>query len=204
MGAQAREESAPLRRAPVQRRSAERLDRIVDACAALLDEVGYDDLTTRAVAQRAGVPIGSLYRFFRDKRALVTALGERNMEQYSDRLATRLPRTGRDWNAVVDLVVDEYVTMRRGVAGFATMDFGSSEALSLRLAALLTEHLGAPVGPDFQRALRIAVEACDAVLRYAFRDDPAGDALVIAETKELARAYLVRFSLEHRPGAFTK
>ena len=53
---------ATLRRAPVQRRSAERLTRILDACADLLDEVGYDDLSTRAVAQRAGVPIGSVTR----------------------------------------------------------------------------------------------------------------------------------------------
>ncbi|QYC44285.1 HTH-type transcriptional repressor KstR [Nonomuraea coxensis DSM 45129] len=196
MSAQARESGALLRRAPVQQRSVERLDRIVDACAALLDEVGYEGLTTRAVARRAGVPIGSVYRFFHDKRDLVAALGERNMEEYSARLAGRLAGARRDWVAIVDLVVNEYVAMRRGVAGFATVDFGSSEALSGRLAALLAEHLGAPVGEDFRLALRIAVEACDAILRYAFRDDPAGDARVIAEAKELTQAYLARFSLE--------
>ncbi|GGS01540.1 hypothetical protein GCM10010252_45210 [Streptomyces aureoverticillatus] len=63
---------AALRRVPVQRRSAERLTRILDACADLLDETGYEDLTTRLVAERAGVPIGSVYRFFGNKRALST------------------------------------------------------------------------------------------------------------------------------------
>ncbi len=45
-----------LRRAPVQQRSAERLARILDACAELLDETGYEQLSTRAVAARAEVP----------------------------------------------------------------------------------------------------------------------------------------------------
>ncbi|MFJ4618574.1 TetR family transcriptional regulator [Streptomyces sp. NPDC088812] len=79
-----------LRRAPVQRRSAERLTRILDACADLLDEVGYDDLSTRAVAQRAGVPIGSVYRFFGNKRQMADALAQRNLERYAERVTERL------------------------------------------------------------------------------------------------------------------
>lgn len=82
-----------LRRAPVQRRSAERLTRILDACADLLDEVGYDALSTRAVAQRAGVPIGSVYRFFGNKRAMADALAQRNLEHYADRVTHRLRET---------------------------------------------------------------------------------------------------------------
>nr|MDT0523020.1 TetR/AcrR family transcriptional regulator [Streptomyces sp. DSM 41633] len=41
-----------LRRAPVQQRSADRLARILDACAGLLDEIGYEQLSTRDVALR--------------------------------------------------------------------------------------------------------------------------------------------------------
>ncbi|MFI1563410.1 TetR family transcriptional regulator [Streptomyces sp. NPDC020490] len=79
-----------LRRAPVQRRSAERLTRILDACADLLDEVGYDALSTRAVAQRAGVPIGSVYRFFGNKRQMADALAQRNLERFTERVTERL------------------------------------------------------------------------------------------------------------------
>ncbi|CAM5447224.1 TetR family transcriptional regulator OS=Streptomyces fumanus OX=67302 GN=GCM10018772_45770 PE=4 SV=1 [Streptomyces fumanus] len=84
--------TSPLRRAPVQRRSAERLTRILDACAHLLDEVGYDGLSTRAVAQRAEVPIGSVYRFFGNKRQMADALAQRNLE----RVAERVTVSGRD------------------------------------------------------------------------------------------------------------
>ncbi|MFJ3643183.1 TetR family transcriptional regulator [Streptomyces sp. NPDC090108] len=79
-----------LRRAPVQRRSAERLTRILDACAGLLDEAGYDALSTRAVAERAGVPIGSVYRFFGNKRQLADALAQRNLDRYTERVTERL------------------------------------------------------------------------------------------------------------------
>ncbi|CAM5565777.1 TetR family transcriptional regulator [Streptomyces badius] len=82
--------SPDLRRAPVQQRSADRLARILDSCAGLLDETGYEQLTTRAVAERAEVPIGSVYRFFSNKRALVDALALRNLDAYADRIAARL------------------------------------------------------------------------------------------------------------------
>lgn len=110
-----------LRRAPVQRRSAERLTRILDACADLLDEVGYDDLSTRAVAQRAGVPIGSVYRFFGNKRAMADALAQRNLERYAERVTERLQETeGGGWRAAMDAVLDEYLAMKRTAPGFSS------------------------------------------------------------------------------------
>src|SRR5258708_6018102 len=78
------------RRRPVQRRSVERYERIINSCAELLDENGYSALTTTAVARRAEVPIGTLYQFFADKDALIQALATRNLERYLERLADRL------------------------------------------------------------------------------------------------------------------
>lgn len=118
--------STSLRRAPVQQRSAERLSRILDACAQLLDEGGYEELSTRAVAVRAGVPIGSVYRFFGNKRALVDALAERNLQRYAERVAGRLagvPAT--DWRGAMDAVLDEYLAMKRTAPGFSLVDFGN-------------------------------------------------------------------------------
>ena len=79
----------PLRRVPVQGRSVARVSRMLDACAELVDEVGYEGLTTTLLAERAGVAIGSVYQFFPDKRAIVQALTLRNIEAYLERLATR-------------------------------------------------------------------------------------------------------------------
>ena len=83
--------SRPLRRVPVQGRSVARVQRMLDACAELVDEVGYEGLTTTLLAERAGVAIGSVYQFFPDKRAVVQALTLRNVEAYLARLAERIP-----------------------------------------------------------------------------------------------------------------
>src|SRR5436309_12824396 len=81
--------AAGLRRRPMQRRSAERYERILTVCAELLDEVGFTGLTTTAVAKRAEVPIGTVYQFFADKNALAHALASRNLRDDLDRPAAR-------------------------------------------------------------------------------------------------------------------
>ena len=83
-------EATPLRRQPVQQRSAKRVEQMLDASAALIDELGYDALTTTLIAKRAGVAVGSLYQFFPDKRAVVQALTQRNLERFVAAVNERL------------------------------------------------------------------------------------------------------------------
>ncbi|MEU9834864.1 TetR/AcrR family transcriptional regulator [Streptosporangium sp. NPDC048047] len=179
-----------VRRNPVQQRSVERVNQMLDAAAALLDEGGYDALSTRAVAARAEVPIGSIYRFFRDKRGLADALARRNLERFLARIERRLTGTV-DRLDMVDLVVDEYVEMKRTVPGFAVIDFGENRAVAESLAGYLAGR-SLPGAGDLNRTLLIAVEAADALLKLAFRESPGGDPSYIAETKLLLRAYLER------------
>ncbi|MHC0430537.1 TetR/AcrR family transcriptional regulator [Streptomyces sp. O3] len=192
--------SRALRREPVQQRSAERLARILDACAALLDEVGYDGLTTRAVADRANVPIGSVYRFFGNKRAMADALAHRNLEHYAQRVTAHIADLGReDWHAAIDAALEEYVAMKRTVPGFTLVDFGvpaqpgdPNHLVADQLAALLAAHIGRPLDDRARRTVLVAVEAADAVLRRAFHVDVGGDPELIAEVRTLLHAYLAR------------
>lgn len=192
-----------LRRTPIQQRSADRLARILDACAELLDETGYENLSTRAVALRAGVPIGSVYRFFGNKRAMAIALAHRNLDRYVDGIAARLadlPAT--HWRPVVDAVLDEYLAMKRSVPGFALVDFGvpappaegpeadPNHEVAAHLTELLSAHLGLTPDAALERAVLVAVEATDALIQLAFRTDPAGDPAIVAETRAMMHAYL--------------
>ncbi|SEQ84449.1 transcriptional regulator, TetR family [Streptomyces sp. yr375] len=197
-------QATSLRRAPVQRRSAERLTRILDACAGLLDEVGYDALSTRAVAERAGVPIGSVYRFFGNKRQMADALAQRNLEHYAAHVTERLKGARRgDWRAAMDAVLDEYLAMKRTAPGFSLVDFGNqipvgarhaepNHRVADRLTALLSDYLVREPDDDLRRTFLIAVETADTLVQLAFRVDPEGDPKVIDETRELLRAYLAR------------
>ncbi|GAP51655.1 TetR/AcrR family transcriptional regulator [Streptomyces azureus] len=193
-----------LRRAPVQRRSAERLTRILDACADLLDEVGYDALSTRAVAQRAGVPIGSVYRFFGNKRQMVDALAQRNLEHYSERVTERLREAGDGgWREAMDAVLDEYLEMKRTAPGFSLVDFGNqipvgarqaepNHRVADRLTELLSGYLEREPDEELRRVFLIAVETADTLVHLAFRVAPEGDQKIIEEMREMLRAYLAR------------
>ena len=63
-------EAKSERRVPQQARSRERYNLILDSAARLFAEVGYEAATTNAIADVAGVSIGSLYQYFFSAREL--------------------------------------------------------------------------------------------------------------------------------------
>ncbi|MFW5681901.1 MAG: TetR/AcrR family transcriptional regulator [Phycisphaeraceae bacterium] len=72
--------AASLRRRP--RSSPGVLDResILLATAACLDEVGYDGTTIRRIARELNCAVGSIYRYYADKRELLAAVCDRRFE----------------------------------------------------------------------------------------------------------------------------
>ncbi|MFF5176631.1 TetR family transcriptional regulator [Micromonospora sp. NPDC000316] len=179
---------------------------MLDACAELVDEVGYEGLTTTLLAERAEVAIGSVYQFFPDKRAIVQALTLRTMESYLQRLDERFASDEMThWWDGVDAGIDEYITMHRTVPGFRTLHFGDVVDLHLldeqrdnngviadQLARVLTERFGLTDVPKLRFVLEIAVEAADALIKLAFRRKSDGDERVLLEAKALIREYLHR------------
>ncbi|MFQ4162401.1 MULTISPECIES: TetR/AcrR family transcriptional regulator [Nostocales] len=73
--------SPSMRRQPKQKRSQQRVERILDAAAEVFDEVGFEAATTHAIATRADTAIGSLYQFFPDKMTIFHALELRHRER---------------------------------------------------------------------------------------------------------------------------
>jgi AcrR family transcriptional regulator len=68
------------RRIPRQTRAEETVAAIVEGAAQILEAGGLAAFTTNAVAERAGVSIGTLYQYFADKNALIRALAERELQ----------------------------------------------------------------------------------------------------------------------------
>lgn len=68
--------------------------RILDTALELLNEVGIDALSTRAIAQRLGVQQPALYWHFKNKRALLDAM---NGEILARAHEARVPREGEPW-----------------------------------------------------------------------------------------------------------
>lgn len=62
------------RRAPLQQRSRERVQLILSSAADLIAASGADQLTMSEIAQRSGMSLAALYRYFPDKSSIVAVL----------------------------------------------------------------------------------------------------------------------------------
>ena len=178
----------------MQRRSALRVERMLDAAAELLDEGGPEGLSTSAIAARAGVSVGSLYQFFPDKAAVAEALARRSFDRFSQHLRA-VDRAS--WEAVVDQVIDTYVEFSRTEPGFLVLSFGGPVGQQHMLDpqddnnAVVAKALAELVQVDLPLdVLRLAVEIGDAVLALAFRRSRDGDPELVEEAKTAVKAYL--------------
>lgn len=203
MSADLTTDTGPLRRKPVQQRSAQRVERMLEACAALIEELGYDGVTTTLIAERAGVAVGSLYQFFPDKRAVVQALTLRNLERFMANVVQRFDSAELEhWWDAVDSMFDVYVDMHRTVPAFSRLHFGdvvdtrllddgkdNNAVIAEGLAALISERFGRSMS-ELQLPVAVAIEAADGVLKFAFRRNDSGDQIVVDEAKALIKGYL--------------
>ena len=73
----------PYRRTPaVQQRLDDQRDAIAAAAVALVAERGYREMSIAAVAERAGVATGSVYRHFADKSDLTVQIFRKNIRRF--------------------------------------------------------------------------------------------------------------------------
>ena len=71
-----------LRKRPRQARAAATVDSVVEAAARIIESGGLGAFNTNAVAELAGVSIGSLYQYFPGKDAIMATLIEREARAF--------------------------------------------------------------------------------------------------------------------------
>lgn len=76
--------SLEQRREPIQARAQASRARILAVAGELLEEVGIDDFNTNLLAERAGVLIRTVYRYFPNKFAVIATLGEEMIARWGD------------------------------------------------------------------------------------------------------------------------
>ncbi|MFT2816550.1 TetR family transcriptional regulator [Leifsonia sp. A12D58] len=196
-----------IRTEPIQQRSADRLSALLDAAAEVVDEVGFDRITTAMIADRAGASIGTVYRYYPDRVAVLHALRERAILRFRvrvvDEIAAQAPQ---NWWEAVDCGVSAFIGLYRSEPGFRIIHFVERERVSVSdpkdaqsttfarsLADILVEEFGLPGGPDLIFRLEVAVEMADALLSRAFYVDVNGDERFILECRRVLHDYLVEY-----------
>lgn len=197
---------AQIRNEPVQARSTARLAALLDAAAHVIDEIGYERLTTAMVAERAGASIGTVYRYFPDRIAVLQSLAARNAERTGSRAVAEL-EDGRhaDWIAAFSAAYEVYIDSFRNEPGFASLRYGdvldlrpTIGAPALREAAdravdILSSRFGLEDSEAARRAYESAVIIADAIAADAFQRDPNGDAAVLAIGTKAITAVLAEY-----------
>ena len=199
---------------PVQKRSRAAVKSIVDATRALLNEDPLEELTMLAVAGRAGVSIGSIYRYFADKDDLVRAVQDRALEELEIQVLGRLAKAEPTTEAVVTALVMGF----DDVAGERALEFSALltlctpdpalanrarsayQAVLAAFHAALAQDRARIVHPDLRQAARVALEIVTALFMWYARSqlptmrlEASGPdrALVTREARRAATAYLL-------------
>jgi AcrR family transcriptional regulator len=78
-----------------QDRSKMTVDAILTAAAHILTEDGYDTASTNRIAERAGVSIGSLYQYFPNKEAIMSAVRARHIDEMAEIVESAVNQTAQ-------------------------------------------------------------------------------------------------------------
>ena len=203
------------RRRPMQPRSQQTLQKVLDAASSLLGQVPLEELTTTRIASEAGISIGSFYRFFPDKQSIIDAVAVRHVGDFRGMLEREvMPTLEREMSNLNDfqparmlnLVVDAYVAYLDRHPDFRAISFGrhisaatkaleASPAVGLpaMLKNFMLQQLGVPNSPQLDLALRVVSEAGERLIAFAY-EQPTRDERdrVIGEMKKMLSGYLFR------------
>lgn len=82
-------------RIPKQDRSIAKKNRLLDAGMELFISKGYEETSSREIAEEAGVSVGTFYSYFADKKALFIEIIKRNKDQSIANMLQRAERLGK-------------------------------------------------------------------------------------------------------------
>jgi AcrR family transcriptional regulator len=180
---------------PAQSRAAETYEHLLDVTAQVLAEVGFEQLSTNLVCQRAGLSPPALYRYFPNKYALLHELGLRLMRQQNALLAQWLTPAAfvsatQLEDALTGLLLETYEITRKATGGIWIMRAlraipmlqdvrleSATEVATQATQRLCEAFPDIPVA-ELQLISRVADSMAFAALEMLF-DDPALDASAV-------------------------
>ena len=126
------DDAAGRRKVPVQARSRQRVERVLDTAARLVDDIGPEAVTTASIAAAAGVSIGWLYDFFPNRESVFDAVVERSFEKVTplaESVHASMPAA--DWRETLEAVVWTLFDFYRDEPGFRVLWFSRFQSAAM-------------------------------------------------------------------------
>jgi AcrR family transcriptional regulator len=196
-----------LRSTPQQARSRATMQRLLDVSVDLLEEVGVEGFNTNLLAERAGVGVRAIYRYFPNKLAILVALTESFREAERAWIGDlRLIGADGDWRGGAEAAVDGYfeaAARRPGYPALRAATQAIPELREIERAANkeheddLAEGLRA-LGIDLEAAhlavvCRTIMESSTRMLDIALQVPPAEAGLLVRELKRMIVSLLENY-----------
>lgn len=160
------------RRKPRQERALDKVELIFQATTALIDQSGIETLTTNAIAEKAGISIGTLYQYFADKNTILDALIRREMARLSERVTDALKGAAPERpGARIPILMEAIMKSYGGKAGVhrKLLAFALAHGPATRLDPLLAKLVALFASGDIALPGRSPLGSADAfVLTHAF------------------------------------
>lgn len=197
-------------RTPIRKRGIERFEHLLDCVAALIGEFPDDDISLAQVAERAGVPIASVYHFFPNRNAAFVALAQRYHRHLAQMSIIEGPSAPRRWQDVFEFrlrrsaaYLNSEPAALRLFMGFGVSvdvrntDVAGNAALAERRAVYLREAYDIPVMPDLEHRIAISLALIDGIWALSYSNhkcitDEYLDEAVLAAVTYL-RCYLPEY-----------
>jgi AcrR family transcriptional regulator len=195
--------SEPLIRPPLQRRSQESLERVLQAGLEVLQEQGFEGFTLQEVSRRADVSIGSIYARVASREALIMAIYERAMAWIEEQSQIELDAVREDLSPrerVETIVTDQAneilghgdvlrVFMRQAPLNPEIWQRGAetSQQASKLFARAILEHRQDIAHPEPELAVDIAWRMVYCVTTRRITHGPKFESLRAVSDKKLVR-----------------
>jgi AcrR family transcriptional regulator len=174
---------------PRQDRAKRTYEAILEAAAELLVEVGVERISTNLTAERAGITVPALYRYFPNKYAMLNALGAVLMDRQNEVAQQWFEAHLGDGDPeqllgniyeLLKLTYDvtreqtgglEVIQSLRAVGPLQELRLTSHRLVASQFATLLGELLGQPVDELLNMQARLSVDMGYAIVEMALEDD---------------------------------
>jgi AcrR family transcriptional regulator len=195
----------PLRRQPKQKRSQQRVEKILDAAAIVFDEVGFEAATTHTIAARANTAVGSLYQFFPDKLAIFNALELRHVDRvyemwekllrpeviqlpFPDFIHTIVTQVQQLFEKPTSRIV--FAQFFTSPKMFKNIDASFTQEVIQFMAKLLKARNRSLTNQKSQLLAEISVHSANTLILLALRSDESHSKEIMMEIENLMKAYL--------------
>jgi AcrR family transcriptional regulator len=193
---------------PKQGRAVQTYERLLDVSGDLLAEVGIERISTNLICARAGMTPPALYRYFKDKYAVLDALGRRLLSRRGDILTLWLAEVrpkgaqamadglgdvlSATWQATLNEPGGIWILRAlRAVPQLAHVRAEAYADMTEMMATAFAASLNQPPRDDLWLRVRVALEFAFSADELLFEETRLPPEVIIAEATDLLRRALV-------------